>query len=443
MRTIGSEMTQDVKEFETWYEATANRGASRSTLRNDTHADVCVIGGGLAGIAAAHELSRRGKSVILIEAKSLAWGASGRNGGFVSDGFALDATDLAARVGLEAARSLYGLSRLGTEAVRQNVARLDPTIKMGDGLIIVMRHDDATDLAQWAERLRKDFDQPIEFMTTAQTRLVLRSERYFQGVRYPNAFHIHPLRYALALASEAETHGARLYEHTPALAIEASQGGYVVTTGEAKIRVAHVVTCVSSLDRQIDPRIGRAVLPVATYVAVTAPIMSDAILTASAIADTRRAGDYYRLIGDNRLLWGGHITTQIRPPTRLAERMKGDMLSVYPQLGYPAIDYAWAGLMGYALHKMPLIGQSAPGRWYANAFGGHGLNTTAMAGLLIARAICEGDDEYRRFAAFPPRWAGGPFGRIGVQGSYWYMQWRDALDEARSRRHLKKKEAIP
>jgi gamma-glutamylputrescine oxidase len=109
--------------------------------------------------------------------------------------------------------------------------------------------------------------------------------------------------------------------------------------------------------------------------------------------------------------------------------MKGDMLSVFPQLGDPRIDYAWAGLMGYALHKMPLIGRDGEGQWYATAFGGHGLNTTAMAGLLMARAIAEGDDEYRRFESFGPSWAGGPFGRIGVQGSYWWMQLRDRIDE--------------
>ena len=108
--------------------------------------------------------------------------------------------------------------------------------------------------------------------------------------------------------------------------------------------------------------------------------------------------------------------------------MKRDMVSVFPQLGKPRIDYAWAGLMGYALHKMPLIGGDGMGQWWATAFGGHGMNTTAMAGLLMARAIAAGDDEYRRFAAFGPQWAGGPFGRVGVQASYWWMQLRDALE---------------
>jgi gamma-glutamylputrescine oxidase len=112
--------------------------------------------------------------------------------------------------------------------------------------------------------------------------------------------------------------------------------------------------------------------------------------------------------------------------------LKGDMLSVFPQLGDPAIASAWAGLMGYALHKMPLIGRDSLGIWFATAFGGHGLNTTAMAGLLLARAIAEGDDSYRRFASYGPQWAGGALGRAGVQGSYWWMQLRDRLDEAKA-----------
>ena len=85
--------------------------------------------------------------------------------------------------------------------------------------------------------------------------------------------------------------------------------------------------------------------------------------------------------------------------------------------------------MGYALHKMPLIGRDAEGQWFATGFGGHGLNTTAMAGELIAEAIARGDDTYKRFAAFPPHYAFGPFGRLGVQSSYWWMQMRDKLDE--------------
>lgn len=173
-------------------------------------------------------------------------------------------------------------------------------------------------------------------------------------------------------------------------------------------------------------------LPVATYVAVTNPLQQDVIRTSAAIADTRRAGDYYRLVKDGRLLWGGRITTRVSEPQRLATLMLGDMLSVYPGLGAPTIDYAWAGLMGYAIHKMPLIGRDAEGQWYATAFGGHGVNTTAMGGVLVARGIAGEDDAWRRFTPFAPRWAFGQLGRLGVQGSYWWMQAQDRWEEAKS-----------
>ena len=212
--------------------------------------------------------------------------------------------------------------------------------------------------------------------------------------------------------------------------------GFIVRTAHAEVHAQHVVHCVSSLDRRIHDLSCRAVLPVATYVAVTEPLKQDAIRTRCGIGDMRRAGDYYRLITDDRLLWGGRITTRVSAPLRLARMMKRDMLSVFPQLGNPRIDYAWAGLMAYALHKMPLIGRAPDGQWFATAFGGHGLNTTAMAGILLARAIADGDDEYRRFAAFAPQWAGGPFGRAGVQASYWWMQAKDRLDERADRKRL-------
>jgi gamma-glutamylputrescine oxidase len=126
-----------------------------------------------------------------------------------------------------------------------------------------------------------------------------------------------------------------------------------------------------------------------------------------------------------------------RQPRRLADVMRGDMLSVYPQLaegGVPRMEYAWAGRMAYALHKMPVVTQLRERFWVATAFGGHGLNTTAMAGALVARAIAGVDDEVRRLERFGPRWAGGPLGRVGVQLSYWGMQARDWADERRAGR---------
>jgi gamma-glutamylputrescine oxidase len=417
---------------ETWYEATAARGAARAPLRGERQAEVCVIGGGLAGLTTTLELARAGVPVILLEARRIAWGASGRNGGFVSNGFAQSMSEVAARVGPEAARGLYALSRGGTEYVRREAAKAGPGIIMGEGWLGCLRYSDAAAKRAAVAEMQGAYGQEMRFLDTAETREMVNSRRYFQSSLDPTAFHIHPLRYALALAAAAEAAGAVICEGSPVAALARDGARHVVRTAEGRVRAPHVVHCVSSLGRSLHRPTGRAVLPVATYVAVTEPLRQDVIRTRSAISDSRRAGNYFRLVDDGRLLWGGAITTRVSEPRRLAERLKRDMVSVFPELGSPRIDYAWAGLMGYARHFMPLIGGDGEGQWWATAFGGHGLNTTAMAGQLVARAIAARDDEYRRFAPFAPQWAGGPFGRAAVQAGYWYLQWRDRQDEARA-----------
>lgn len=424
-------MGQDIYSQATWYEATAQRGAVQALPSGQSEFDVCVVGGGLAGLTTALELARKGLRVALAEARLVGMGASGRNGGFVFNGFALDIDEVAKRVGLDSAIELYDISKLGTEYVRREIAAGDPTIKMGDGLLVTVRYDDGGGLQRHGETMAAKFDENASYLATAEIQTRLASSRYHGAVYFPRAFHIHPLRYCLLLKKQIIAAGGHVFENSPVLGVEKQGTKFIVKFSAGSISATHVVHCISSLGRKIHPTSGRAVLPVATYIGVTEPLDQRAINTPAAIVDTRRAGDYYRQIDGGRILWGGRITTRLSAPEKLAEKMTGDMLSTYPQLGNPQMDFAWAGLMGYALHKMPLIGRDAEGQWFGTAFGGHGLNTTAMAGILLARAIADGDDNYRQFAPFAPAWAYGQLGRLGVQGSYWWMQARDKWDESR------------
>ena len=90
--------------------------------------------------------------------------------------------------------------------------------------------------------------------------------------------------------------------------------------------------------------------------------------------------------------------------------------------------------MGYAVHKMPLIGRIGEGMWTCTAFGGHGLNTTAVGGTLVARAIADGDDRWRLFPPYRAVWAGGPVGRMATQLAYWRLQVLDVAEERRAQR---------
>ncbi len=419
----------------TWYAATTDTDRIRPALAGTTRADVCVIGGGLAGLSVACELAERRRNVVVLEARRLGWGASGLNGGFVSSGFAARLPELERKLGLATAHALHRLSMEGTEIVRARARKLSPGILMGEGLLLAVRYRDSDRLKRYSAELREKFGRETRYLATEELRSRLKSNFYFDGLYDAGAFHIHPLRYVRALAGWAEGEGAVLHEGSRVTQVSRSGTELVARTQSGEVRARHVVHCHSAHDRHLFRRLGRAVLPVATYIAVTEPIggrVREAIDTEAAIADNRRAGNYYRLVDDGRILWGGRITTRISEPGRLAQMMKSDMLGIYPQLGYAEMQFAWAGLMGYALHRMPIIGELTPGQWAVAAFGGHGLNTTAIAGLLVARAIVDGDQEWQRFRMLGAPWIGGPLGRAGVQLSYWGMQLRDRYDELRS-----------
>ena len=417
----------------TWYRDTADSIVEYPALTQSLSTEVCVIGAGLAGLTTSLELLRLGKSVSLLESKRLAWGASGRNAGFVAPGFAESLENIIARCGLAQAQRLYQYSKLGVNYVHDTIEVLNPDIKLGDGTIEVCRFNDPAINAAEISEFNATFLESQRFWTEEKTGSILNTSRYRCAVFDDAGFHIHPLNYAQALASQIQKLAGSIFENTQANCIRRKAGGFVISTPNAEIEAQQIVLCTSAYDFQLFPPLSRALLPVATHIVVTEPLSEaiNPVQTQAAIADTRRAGDYYRLLGDRRLQWGGKITTSQRPPKNLDSIMGKSMRSVYPQLGDVGIDYRWSGLMAYCLHKMPLIGEIQPGIWSATGFGGQGLNTTAMAGILISSAIANDDQRWRDFTPYSARWAGGVAGRAGVQLSYWAMQMRDWLDEIR------------
>lgn len=414
----------------THYSRTLADPRERAPLTGRAEGDCLVVGAGLAGLWVALELARAGRRVIVLEARRVGWGASGRNGGFVSPGFACGHDAIARRVGEDGARTLHRLSIEGAEMVRAEIERpgaagVDPV----PGILRLRRYDRGSDLRAAAEESQRLYGYPLEYLDRVAIRRQLDSTRYFHGLHDIRAFHIHPLNLARALAAEIERLGGQIFEQSPVTQVALDGPQKHLTTPQGNATAPDVVIATGGYTGAPFARLRRAMLPIATYVMLSEPapdLLAATIRTRAAVGDDRRAGDYYRLVeGGQRLLWGGRISTRDASAESIVRQLRREMLTVYPQLGSLRTELAWSGLMSYARHLMPQIGQTGPGVWHCTAFGGHGLNTTAIGGRVVAEAILGASDRIRLFAPFGLEWAGGGLGLVAAQLTYWRLQAAD------------------
>jgi gamma-glutamylputrescine oxidase len=428
----------------TWYRDVAPPPPPRPPLNYDVDVDVCVIGGGLAGLTVAREVARRGWSVALVEARRIAWNASGRNSGHVLPGYSAQIEKIIERIGLPAAKALWGLSLSGVYHVRETIAEIgDRGIIEGKGYLDVFKRPDA-DRAQTRLRLfEQEMGIAVEVWPIERVRDALRTSCYFEAIYFPYAFQINPLAYALGLADIAERAGVRIFENTRAVAVDLAGVRKRIETVHGRVRAGHVVLAGNVHLGSIARRLSDTLVPITAFTGVTQPLgeqLAEAVAFRGAVSDSRHADDHYRIVGGDRLLWTG--SASIGPVSRWTQRwLERALRATYPQLGPVQFEYFWPAEMGLAVHRMPQIGEVQAGVWLASAFGGQGLNTSAMAGGLIARAMVEGDDTWRSFLPFELVWAGGRLGRTAVRATAWSRRQSEAVAAlvARQREELRHK----
>ena len=425
-----------------WHAATRVESPARGRLTAELDVDVCVIGAGLAGLTAAREVARLGWSVIVLEAQSVAWSASGRNTGVVLPGFTLGADALIERVGLEQAKALWARSEAGAEYVR-NAARDMPGAALSEnGWLHVSRTDDTRATAHEAALMAGEFGAAVEPWPADRVREALHSPRYFHGLHYPRGFCLHPLNYALGLTAAAEASGARIFEDTPVLEIDPAGVRKRVITQDSRVRAAHVVLAGNVHLTDLFPQFAITLLPIFGTTIITAPLgdaLHDAIRYPGAVGDADLAGPHHRVVDGDRLMWAGQSAVRLGKPQRQADALVRQIRRTYPALRNVKAASAWIGVAGHTVHGMPQIGEVMPGLWLLGGFGGHGLNTTAMGGEIVAHAIVEGDRSWQMFSPFALVWAGGAFGRAAQQVSEWSRRSGEMLEGLLARRREAKR----
>jgi glycine/D-amino acid oxidase-like deaminating enzyme len=421
--------------------------ASRARMTFDLDADICVVGAGLAGLTVALEAARRGASVVVLEGRHVGWGASGGLLGTVMPGFGLALKDLIARIGLEDSKELWDLSKEGAEYVRaQATEPLMPGIAVSEGVLEVSNVDVGDRLISELQMLGEDFETEVEGWQIDQVRAQLKTDRYFHGVYFPRAFQVDGRKYLHGLATLAKRAGARIFEDTPVVGIDASGIRKRIVTPSARLRASHIVLAGNIHLGAPSRRLSDTLLPVWRYAGITEPLgdrLTEAMTFKGSVIDTDGI-DQFRIVDGDRLMWASPETTWDARPQRFASTIARRIRTIFPQLGSVQVTDVWGGAIGQTVHGMPQIGQLRKGLWVASGFGRQGLGTTAMAGQLIARSILWGDERWRLFSPFELVWAGGTTGRVaGHLIGLWSRGSSAAAGAlARTRERLREQERI-
>ena len=395
----------------------------RSRLSFDLDVDIAVVGAGLAGLTVALEAARLGASVAVLEGRHVGWNASGHLLGTVMPGFGLPIGELIARIGFEDTRELWSLSKQGADFVRANATEeLMPGIAPSEGALEVSNVEGGDEMISRLQMLGEDFETEVEGWQVDRVRAELRTDRYFHGVYYPKAFQIDGRKYVHGLAALARRAGARIFEDTPVVSIDPSGIRKRIVTPSARLRASHIVLAGNIHLGAPLRRLSETLLPVWRYAALTAPLgerLADVMTFQGSVTDNDGI-DHFRIVDGDRLMWASPETTWAARPQRFAPAIARRIRTIFPRLGRVDIAEVWGGAMGQTVHGMPQIGQLRKGLWVTSGFGRQGLNTSAMAGQLIARSILWGDERWRLFSPFELVWAGG---RTGRAAGYMIGMW--------------------
>ncbi len=381
-------------------------------LSGEAAADVVVVGGGISGLAAAIELRRRGRDVVLLEGARIGWGASGRANGQVIS--ALTRHGPAAIRGIwpgergerfimlvrDAADALWALvERYGIDCDARRTGWLQPAHTSGRA------KRGAALAAQWAE-----VGAPASALSAGAMANRLGTDAYCGGWEHRGGGHVNPYAFTLGLARGAAADGVRIHETSPALRLAREDAGSAVETPQGRVRAAKVVLATAAHTGDLWPELRRSIVPVTSYQAATAPLgaLAEAILPGDeAASDTRMDLRYFRKDREGRLVSGGALAVQIGAAHRLPAHVARRLGMAFPELPSFSMECFWGGRIAMTLDRLPHLHRRADGIVAWIGCNGRGLALACAMAPVLADAVEGAPDD--ALALRPTEPAGVPF----------------------------------
>lgn len=416
-----------------YYTATVNDVTDYPRLQGDEIVDICIIGGGFTGMSSALRLAEKGYSVALLEANTIGWGASGRNGGQLIHGIG----------GQPALRRNYGseiedfINRMrwrGNEIVIENIKKYDIKCDLKYGYM---------DCA-FKDRQMKELEEELEFAESMglgdHFRMVSGDEMgdyigtssYKGGLYNDLDAHLHPLNLCRGEARAAAGLGVKIFERSAALKIDHGKEP-VVHTAQGSVRAQQVIIAGNAYHLLEQKNVGGITFPAGTYMIATEPLgdnlANDVMPRDMAVCDINFMLDYYRLSADKRMLYGGRCNYSGRDPSDIKASIYPRMLKIFPQLKEAEIKFEWGGMIGIVISRIPQLGRIGDNVYYAQGYSGHGVNQTHMIGEILSDAVSgqlEDFDVYAKAKQWKipaPRWVGNNMVALGML----YFRMKDLL----------------
>ena len=386
-----------LKERVLWHDTlTPTKVANEQPLAE--RVDVAVIGAGYTGLAAARALARRGARVAVLEAQSVGWGASSRNGGMVLTGMKKDVGTLLATYGREKTQRLFDTSLAAIDCVEQIVREeaIACDFARCGHLAVACKPAHFRALVKEAELLDREFGHRCEIVPPADLHIEIGSSIYHGGLVDTTSAGLNPARYVAGLASAAARAGAQIYEHTPVERVVREGGGFLLGTPRGALLASDVFVATNGYTSGVTPALHRRVIPIGSYIIATAPLPEALAQEVSPrnrmIFDTKHFLFYYRLTPDRRVLFGGRASFSQPTQTTVRESaaiLQDGMLQVFPQLRGVPIEYAWGGTLGFTFDMMPHAGQ-LDGVSYALGYAGHGVALATYLGTTMGELLAGG-----------------------------------------------------
>jgi|TARA_B110000196_G_scaffold62667_1_gene52341 glycine/D-amino acid oxidase-like deaminating enzyme len=444
----------DVPEDSLWESTQGDAVVNTKKMEDSNSCDVAIIGGGYTGLSAAYHLAKDYDiDVVVLEAGHIGWGASGRNGGFCSvGGVAESSENLIKKYSLEDVRSYYQSQVEAIELVRSNIIDEQMDIKIqGSAEIQVARSK--RNLEEMTEHA--DFQRKYLGLNATVISKENLKESYFDaneqwgGVALKPTFGLHPLRYANGIAIAAIKNGAKLFSDSEVIDWEKNNGSHYLRTKSGTLKAKYVIFATNGfMPEYLLENFKARALPIISSIITTRVLTTEELAahkwqTDNPVINSRKLVNYYRLLPDNRFLFGGRGSSsgdQAGAEKNYNYLIKV-MRSIWPHWSNVEIEHKWHGFVCFTRRLTPSIGRldDDPSVFFGFGYHGNGVNTSTWTGLQLAKWLGKYGNNNQIPRNLPnlvqglsPKFPLSALRRYYLQGMIQFYRFKDAVRENRS-----------